>query len=211
MFNFEGSRQEFLAILAELGEEPAFVTRAKATEQGLESLLDSCGRQYAELLEWPRRHFTGLRNHVRGDWNQLYELVADDEVAPIFENLCSALPELAPWDSPLFATSRSLLKAFLESAERFNRRWAQFLNNADLETVNRVRDEYNRYYPIERAAALGTERVNVGFCELPMLKRSFLAERFPLLRLPTLRRAGRPFRMGDPATGIGLAIGRRLL
>jgi hypothetical protein len=187
MFNFEGSRQEFLTILAELGEEPAFVTRAKATEQGLERLLSACGQKYAELQEWPRRHFTGLRNRVRGDWGDLCELIVDDDASSIFDNLSSALPELAPWDSPLFATSRSLLKAFLESADRFNRKWELFLNDVDLETVNRVRDEYNRYYPIERAAALGTERVNIGFRELPMLKRSFLAERFPLLQLPTMR------------------------
>ena len=50
-----------------------------------------------------------------------------------------------------------------------------------------ITSDYNRCFPIERAAALGTERVNIGFCELPMLKRSFLAERFPLLKLPRLR------------------------
>src|SRR5687768_13668235 len=38
MFDYEGSRSEFLKLLAQFGEEPAFIARAKAPQLALESL-----------------------------------------------------------------------------------------------------------------------------------------------------------------------------
>jgi hypothetical protein len=187
MLDYEGSRQEFLAILAELGEEPAFVSRARAPEQALDQLLKTCDTHREQLLQWPRRHFTVLRDRIRSDWNRVLRFVQENNASSIFDQLGLQLPVLAPYDQPLFATDRYLLQTFLESAGRFNRQWGRFLEQADLESINTLRDEYNRYYPVERAAALGTERVNVGFCPLPMLERRFLYEQFPLLQLPTLR------------------------
>ena len=91
MFDYEGSRIEFLKILAEMGEEPAFIGRARAAEVALDALLGRCHRQRAELLEWPRRHFTVLLHRTAGDWSRIALHVAADDCHSLFNALSAKL------------------------------------------------------------------------------------------------------------------------
>ena len=186
MIDDEGSRGEFLKILAEMGEEPAFIERARVAEDALTSLLERCAAGRAELLEWPRRHFTRLRRRIDDDWDRITPLVTDDDAGSMFVGLAAELPAIDQSRPSMFATDHSLLRNFLESAKRFNRAWGQFLDNAGLGDVNRVRDEYNRFYPVEKSCAFGLDSVNDGFTALPVLTRTFLETRFPFLKVPTM-------------------------
>ncbi|MEO1526792.1 MAG: hypothetical protein AAFX06_15255 [Planctomycetota bacterium] len=179
-------RQEFLRILVDLGEEPAFVSRARAPQAALDGLVAAYEKRREELLRWPRRHFTALRSRVRGDWQRLRKHCREEDANRLLESLSSELSELAPYDNGPFMSDRALLKAFVESGRRFNSEWQAILEEDELTEVNRVRREYNEYYPIEKAAAFGTDRFNANFEPLDPLEGSFLIERFPLLRLPTL-------------------------
>ena len=54
--------------------------------------------------------------------------------------------------------------------------------------VNRLRTEYNAYYPIEKAAAFDSEYIEgLGFVPLDVVTVEFLATIFPPLMLPVLR------------------------
>lgn len=184
MFEYEGSRNEFLKILAEMGEEPAFIGRARSAQVALDSLLARCDTERTELLLWPRRYFTILRQRTAGDWSRLASHVATSECLSTFNSLSAQLPLVEQVESRLFLRDRTALRQFLESATRFNNAWSRFLDATALNDVNRRRDEYNRYYPLEKACAFANEGLDASFVPLPMLDRSFLESRFPLLNLP---------------------------
>jgi hypothetical protein len=79
------------------------------------------------------------------------------------------------------------LHELCESLERFNRRWQEFLDKIELDALNRLRDEYNRYYPLEKECAVRSWRVaRHGFQPLAPVTHADLAARFPLLPAPRL-------------------------
>ncbi|TWU56470.1 hypothetical protein Poly51_23810 [Rubripirellula tenax] len=186
MFDHEGSRVEFLKILAEMGEEPAFIARARAPEVALTALLKSCEIRRAEMLLWPRRHFTALRRRVSDDWDRLAPLLIDSDSQLVFNKLATELPDLDVPGGSLLPSDKKLLRAFLESAGRFNTAWLRFLDVAGLDKVNRLRDDYNQYYPMEKSCAFGSDTAANDFTPLPTLAPNFLTDRFPPLAIPSL-------------------------
>jgi hypothetical protein len=82
MFDYEGSRSEFLEILAQLGEEPVFINRARAPQVALDALLTSCSVHREERLAWPRRHFASLSLRVAAQWPRLQRFLADKNDIP---------------------------------------------------------------------------------------------------------------------------------
>lgn len=188
MFDYEGSRSEFLKILAEMGEEPAFIQRGIAPHVALEALLKSCEIRREEQLKWPRRHFTNLRRRISGDWLRLQRYLVRPTEIELFTTLDHqlALVECTNMLS-FFTTDKRELRQFIESAIRFNESWSAFVDGDGLDHVNELRENYNRFYPMEKACAFGNDQVNEGFQPLPRLDASLLLERFPLLVLPALR------------------------
>jgi hypothetical protein len=182
----ESSREEFLNLLAEMGEEPAFVQRARAPQAALESLHAACVVRRAELLEWPRRHFATLRRRVGGDWKRLGRYLRDPDSYSVFAELERQLPDVESDVLVFLVTERGALRQFVESVDRFNRAWLYYVEHAGLEDVNRLRDEYNRFYPVEKACAFGSESINRNFEALPPIRMSDLLDRFPPLVLPQL-------------------------
>jgi hypothetical protein len=86
----------------------------------------------------------------------------------------------------LLVSDRAVLRNFIESAQRFNRSWRAYLADLNLEPVNRPRRAYNEFYCIEKACAVGSERVVQGFEPLAMINHEDLERHFPPLALPTL-------------------------
>ncbi len=187
MFDYEGSRSEFLKILAEMGEEPAFIARARAPQIALEGLLDRCTQKRDEMLKWPRLHFTVLFHRIAGDWTRLDPYVVGNNTESLFTSLATQLKISDAAKPVILATDRGVLRDFVESGGRFNRAWRRFLDDVGLADVNRLREEYNQFYPMEKACAFGTDAINNGFTTLPALEVEFLLNRFPLLSLPVLR------------------------
>jgi hypothetical protein len=86
----------------------------------------------------------------------------------------------APTTSP-----RALRRAAVvlqRSIQRFNQRWTAFLEELDLAPLNKQRDDYNRYYVLEKECALRSPRLaREGFRQLRPLTVEDLIALFPLL------------------------------
>jgi hypothetical protein len=186
MHDYEGSRSEFLKLLAECGEEPAFIARARAPQIALDALLQACQAKRDEMLKWPGFHLSLLAQRVGRNWSRLQYLLAARGSAELLETLHTRVPTSKIVQTNWLSSDKVALRRFLGSAERFNRNWRTYLDGLDLEPVNRPRREYNEFYALEKACAFGIERVEEGFKPLEMIERDDLIQRFPLLILPTL-------------------------
>jgi hypothetical protein len=80
---------------------------------------------------------------------------------------------------------RAALAELREAIAFFNQRWLTFMGNLDLQKLNLLRDDYNRFYVMEKECALGSVRVaRQGFRKLdPLRLEDFLAV-LPLLPVP---------------------------
>jgi hypothetical protein len=188
----EGSRGEFLRLLAEQGEEPSFLRRAKAVHDAWESLLRACLAHRDEKLRGPRMHLGNLARQLNGDWSRLASFLVDEHqvgaLAALYQQWKPRLPTVVKSSSP-WSTIRSSLIGFVDSGNRFNGAWTKFLRDVDLDGVNRLRSDYNQYYPIEKAAAFDSEDVErLGFTPLEIATVEHLQAKFPLLELPVLLR-----------------------
>lgn len=188
----DGPRSEFLRLLAEMGGEPAFIARGLAPEVALESLLRDCQAKREELLKGPYRQLANLAQCIGGDWSRLVPLLARPESLGELEALHARIPAQRSVQSTWFATETRCLSRFLESAARFNRGWRTYLTRIDYESVNKPRRDYNRFYPVEKAAAFDREPVHDSFQPLVLIDVEFLEGRFPYLSIPEL--AERPDR-----------------
>ena len=187
MFDYQGSRGEFLQVLADVGEEPAFIQRARAANDASDELFRRCQVDWDEMLRWPRSHLKTLADRVHPDWSRLSRYLANEEGAEVLRSL------YRQWESrmsPSFHwawTNRQALTAFLESAQRFNAAWSHYLGRLDLRRINQLRSSYNQYYPIEKACALGSEHAARNFTRLGPITVEQLRSEFPLLELPELK------------------------
>jgi hypothetical protein len=168
-------------------DAPAYIRRARRVHEALEVLTEHCRQQRDEWLQLVRTRL-GILQALAGAWDRLASWLGpgeQDTLGQLYSHLC---PKLRV---PVEETSsvRKLRVALLElqdSIERFNRRWQAFLQNLDLTEVNQQRDEYNRYYLLEKECAVRSVRVaRQGFQRLEPLTREELAAKFPLL--PVLR------------------------
>jgi hypothetical protein len=187
MFEYEGSRHEFLKFLAEFGEEPSFLARARAVETALDLLLRECAAKYEDLLRGPRLRLAMLTAQVANDWSRLIPLLADSESMALLQELPQRWATTKPRQAEWFVSDGEALRRFVQSAERFNRGWRTFLDRLDLEPVNHPRREYNQFYVLEKECAFGNEKVAENFEPLAMIDRPFLEERFPRLVVPRLK------------------------
>ena len=186
MFDYEGSRSEFLKLLAECGEEPAFLARARAPQIALDAVLHACQTKRDEMLKWPKFHLSMLARQIRNDWSRLGYTSPTRNPSPCLEALHENMPIATTAQPNWLASDRAALRQFLESAERFNRNWQAYIDGLDLEPVNKPRRDFNQFYVLEKACAFGSERVTEGFEPLGMIDNAYLYERFPLLSIPSL-------------------------
>jgi hypothetical protein len=103
----------------------------------------------------------------------------------MLETLHASLAANVPVETNWLLSERAALANFLESADRFNRRWSTYLENLDLESVNQPRRDFNQFYPVEKACAFGLETIAEGFEPLAMIDSAYLLACFPLLTLPS--------------------------
>ncbi len=171
-------------------DAPAFVRRDRRVREAFERLRDRCQRQRDEWLDMTRTRI-GMLHALAGDWGLLAPLLADEEQLHVVRQLHVTLePELRV---PVASTSsirnlRRALRELVESLERFNRRWRQFLQEVDLTEVNDLREGYNRYYLLEKECAMRSARLaRQRFQPFASVTREELAGRFPLLAIPVCK------------------------
>lgn len=155
-------------------DAPAFARRARRVEEALDELVERCRTQRATWLEAVRARLataSALGN-------------VGDDLRELAEALAMTLPPAAT-----VRTKRKTQRARAELADcvaRFNRRWTRYLQTLDLGPLNRLREDYNRYYVLEKECALRSARVaRVGFVPLRPITPGDLAERFAVLPLPS--------------------------
>jgi hypothetical protein len=186
MFDNEGSRSEFLKLLASFGEEPAFLARARAPETALQQLHAACQSARTELLRWPKFYLAALASQIDGDWPRLGKLLVAPDSVRLLSDLLASMPNAAPAQTPRFTSDHTALRRFLQSAERFNRKWQAHLDGLNLEPVNQPRREYNQFYAMELDCAFDRQITSADVPHLDMIDARYLHARYPLLRLPTL-------------------------
>ena len=69
--DYEGSRAEFMKLLAEREEPPAFVQRAQRVEAAWDWLVRQCSLQRQELLEMPRMRLATVAAVIGQQWTSL--------------------------------------------------------------------------------------------------------------------------------------------
>jgi len=153
MFEYEGSRSEFLKLLAEFGEEPAFIARARAPQLALDALLHACEARRDEMLEWPKFHLSMLAHQIGNDWSRIGSLLAVPESVTMLAALHANMHSNKPAQANQLGSDKTALRRFLESAERFNRNWRAWLDGLDLEPANKPRRDFNQFYVLEKACA----------------------------------------------------------
>ena len=181
----EGSRQEFLELLASQDEAPAFVRRTEDLEMTRQAVLAACQSARERLLEMPKLRLGQLHAHIQGDWSALENwLVPPDVLAQLRALYDVWQPQLR---APVMPTSspdrwKQAYAELDQSFARFNRRWHEFLSEVDLGEINRLRENYNKWYVIEKACALGSDRLAaIGFRELDPMDAAEILRDLPYL------------------------------
>lgn len=167
-----------------LFDVPAFARRGQDLEYSLKRIHARCHDQREELLEMVR---TRLRQ-----WSRLATGPEDGPL--VFSQPIDALWRLARFEPPTWAEKaaparqqRAVARDLIASVQRFNQRWRQFLESLNLEPTNRVIDQYNKYYVLEKECVMGSARLaSRHFTPVPRLSPESLLNDYPLLQVPEL-------------------------
>ena len=185
----EGSRQEFLELLGQLGD-PAFVRRARMVEDVERGLINQCRVARNELLELPKMRIGRLAALIDHDWQRLGIFLSNASSADDLQNLHDTWsPELKLPVQPTNSSKKIVqaLKELIASFEYFNKRWSKYLDQVSFDGINQIRDEYNQYYVIEKACAFQSDKIGqLGFQELRPYSVDELLGQLPLLSIPEL-------------------------
>jgi len=176
------SEPQYQYVLAQFGG-PAFMRRAHRAEAALADLLHRLRCTRHEWLHMVRLRL-GQLHALAGGWRRLARLTDADSLAALRNLFDELQPRLrVPIEATdNDATLRAALADLQESTDRFNERWRKLLDETDLTEVNRRRDEYNRWYLLEKECFVGSPRIaRQGFRPLEMVTRERLAEWMPAL------------------------------
>jgi hypothetical protein len=179
--SLSGTDAEFRQLLG-LYDIPAFARRGADVEYTLASLDSRCRRERLAMLEMV---------HLR--LRQWAAAASGPEAAlEVFAEPLDALWQSANAPSPSWAEEtasrrrlRTIAADLIASIERFNRRWDQFLDAVNFAHINRLIDNYNRFYILEKECSLGSPRLAAQhFVPKQRVDRSDLLNRFPILPVP---------------------------
>jgi hypothetical protein len=165
----------------------SFMRRAKLIETTWARVLEQGDHARREQLAMVRLR-VGQLHALAGGWDALRPLVPDDADRAMLAHLHDELqPDLRMPLEPTTSvrTLRGALRDLIEAMQTFNARWQRWLAELDLTAVNKAREDYNRYYVIEKECALGSAVVaRRDFKALPAITRGDVEGQLPLLTLP---------------------------
>lgn len=168
-----------------LFDAPAFARRGQDLEHTLTRLHARCGRERGAMLEMVQVRLRQWAAVATGpdDWPSAFA----GPIHPLWPLAGAGPPTWAARPAPE-RRRRSVARDLVASLERFNRRWARFLNALDLDPINRQIEHYNRYYLLEKECILSSARLaSRHFVPRPRLTTETLGERYPALPVPNLR------------------------
>ncbi|MEM7561152.1 MAG: hypothetical protein AAF394_18670 [Planctomycetota bacterium] len=193
--DYEGSRVELISLLAEQGEEPAFLRRHRKVVEAQQKFWNVAFEKHRQLRGACEDLLAIVNEKVTGEWEGVADLLIQPSDWRILEQwwIGWEMPERTPLPHPyadqwLWSRQRALRK-LLHAGKRFNATWELYVDTMDLDSINGIIDAYNQFYPLEKSCAFGIEDVSrLGFQELTKIERSQIRERFPRLEIPELRR-----------------------
>jgi hypothetical protein len=171
-------------------DAPAYVRRARQVHEALDRLLERCRQQRDE---WSTMvvFALGTLKGLAGDWSSLRPLLRNDAQLERLGELWTLLkprPRLPVEPTSSTPRLRRALRELVQSLERFNRRWAQFLLSVNLDEINELRDSYNRYYILEKECSVRSPRLaRQGFAPLQPLDLAKLTALLPPFPVPELQ------------------------
>jgi hypothetical protein len=168
-------------------DTPAFLRRARQTEDAWQALLAHCRQQRTEWLQMPQLRLAQLAAKAQPWPERLSRYCRADDVSYLTTLHADWKPRLRCAVSAAMKEAEIIgaLSDLIASFERFNARWRAYLDRMDLEPLNRLREGYNRYYVLEKECALRSSRTaNAGFVALPMVGLDDVLLEFPFLNVP---------------------------
>jgi hypothetical protein len=166
---------------------PAFARRGQELEYALARIHARSERERATRLEMVRLRLRQWAGAVTGPngWQGIFEGPID-----VLRPMSGAEPPTWGRDPALPRRKRALARDLVASIERFNRRWNAFLDAMSFEFINRLIDQYNRYYLLEKECSLGSARLAARhFTPKPHVTLESIREQFPVLPVPRLARS----------------------
>jgi hypothetical protein len=163
-------------------DAPAFARRGQDLEYALARLHARCRRERDGLLDMVRLRLRQWAGVATGPDDHAGTF--DAPIAALWP-LCDAPPPAWAGQPAPTRRRRSVASDLVASVTRFNQRWAASLDRLDLEPVNRMIDQYNRYYVLEKECVLGSARLaSRHFKPEARLTRAALDEEYPALPVP---------------------------
>lgn len=178
--------QQTFQQIAGVFDEPAFIRRAKRTDNAWTFLLQRAEREYLERLKMPLMRVARLEMlssgfRAFGDHLEPTSILAISRLFELHSPVLKRRLPPATRSSELAKETASLIDSF----DRFNAKWQTFVRELDYDRINALRDGYNNYYVLEKECALQSFRTAAdSFRPLPPVSDADVLERFPLL--PTL-------------------------
>ena len=179
-----GFEREIKEVLG-LFDVPAFARRGQDVEQARIRLRWRCNKARSALLDMMRLRLKQWAAAATGP--RLAATIFTDRIDALWP--LSDAPE-PQWsvraDSP--RRLRAIGRDLISSADRFNHRWADFLDRLDLAALNTQIDRYNRYYVLEKECVVGSSRLaSRHFEPRPFVTMDEIRAEHPLLPVPQLR------------------------
>ena len=166
---------------------PAFLRRAAQVNGAFDHLLDGCRRQRVELLKMVRLRLAMLLA-LAGSWDSLRSHIPEQNSFGGLKLLHAELNPQLRCPVPPSQSPKALARALadlIESIEAFNRRWLDYLRSIDLGAINKLRDDYNRYYVLEKECAVRLPSLaRKGFHPLEPLIWEHILALLPALPVP---------------------------
>lgn len=164
---------------------PAFARRGQDLELALERLHARLRRERSEMLEMVRLRLRQWSAAVEGPdaWPSAF--------AGPLANLwpLTGAEEPAVWGTAVAPPRRrrAIARDLIASVGRFNGRWEGRIGALNLDALNLMIDQYNRYYILEKECVLRSSRLAARhFTPHPHLTHDGLLTVYPPLPLPIL-------------------------
>ena len=175
--------QQTFQQIAGVFDEPAFIRRARQTENAWTFLLQRAKREYLERLKMPLMRLARLEM-LSSNFQLIGNALAPEAVTILADVFQTHTPRLKRQLKATACQSEldKEVRLLVESFRRFNSKWESFIQKLDYERVNILRDGYNKYYVLEKECALQSFRTAYdSFRPLPPVSEREVLQRFPLL------------------------------
>ncbi|WP_337173229.1 hypothetical protein [Paludisphaera sp.] len=163
---------------------PSFVRRGQDVEFLLATLDERCRNGRLAMLDMVH---TRLRQWAKlaigaDDWRDAFAV----PVAYLWDAASAPAPNWARHAGTRRAR-RAVARDLVASVERFNARWAAYVDRLDTRLVNDAIENYNKYYIMEKECVLGSSRLAAQrFTPLAAVSTASILDAHPPIPVPTV-------------------------